>query len=674
MKQELGQSLNKRCVRCGEIFDRSVSACPVDGIPLSEIFRPGATLFGPYIYVSVIGAGGMGIIYKARHAILDRVVAVKMLRPSRLTSEEIQRFQKEGKAISRLNHSGIIEVHDLGITAEGLPFMVMDFVDGISLKELIEERGALSLTESVEIGLQICGAMEHAHANGIVHRDLKPSNIMLKRRENNYEVKIVDFGIAKINQSEPSTESTLTKTGAVFGSPAYMSPEQARGLKVEGTSDIYSVGCILFECLTGAAPYQGETVFDVLVQHIHGSLPTLTEASLGTNFPAGFADMIAKALEKDPSQRFPDFTAFRSALLSLAAGRFVAPLERGRINQGGRLKRAISLMAISLIFVGTAAVWTFKFFTPALLKDTVEHSAKTRTSLIERSTSSDGMEELTSLACVQGLIRDALQHGDRILEIGDVNLTPDCLEELAKHKMLLGISFRHDRIDDRIFNYIQAIPLRRLDFCDTHITDGGLARVAKMKTLEALVLSGLNRPSQAGFQKRISYQGLAQLANLPHLRRLELVGNYLTDEDLKALPLLHHLTDLDLAAPQAFSLKSLVYIGGLQNLSRLRLDGIQIHLRDLMAMKNFGGIRSLDLKQNYKISLDDAEQFVRSAKRLEFLSLEDTEVDGSFVRKLWRLSDLGQLNLRKCSNVSKDDILFLRRALPGCVIESGYEL
>jgi eukaryotic-like serine/threonine-protein kinase len=672
MNQELGQSLNKRCVRCGEIFDRSFLECPVDGIPLSQILSPGELLFGPYAYISLIGAGGMGIIYKARHTILDRIVAVKMLRPSRLTSEEIQRFQKEGKAISKLHHHGIIAVHDLGITGEGIPYMVMDFVDGISLKELIEKRGALSLTETVEIGLQICDAMQHAHANGIIHRDLKPSNIMLKQNDSSYEVKVVDFGIAKIDQNECAGESTLTKTGQVFGSPAYMSPEQARGLKVEGSSDIYSVGCILFECLTGAAPFQGETVFDVLVQHIHGQPPSLTEASLGAKFPVGFAGMITKALQKDPNDRFSDFADFRDTLLGLAAGHFVAPLEQISGASKNRLRRAISLFAITLILVGTAAVWTFRFFS-ALPADTIDVSRKSRpapTSILP-----DDIAVITSLAAVQGLINDAMLSSDRMLEVGDINFTTDCLEEIAKHKMLLGISFRHARtIDDRVFKYIQDIPLRHLDLCDTQVTDAGLASAGKMKTLESLNLSQLNRPLAQGLKRRISYQGLEQLAKLPHLRKLELESDYLTDRDLKALTLFPHLTELDLSSPQCCSLKFLDYVGGLQDLTTLQIEGLQITLPQLVTMKNFRHLRSLNLRKNHVIRSDDADAFFRLGDHLEFLSVEKTNVDGGFVRKLFQFNELGQLNLRKCSQVKRQDVLFLRKVLPGCVIESDYEL
>jgi len=672
MNQELGQSLNKRCVRCGEIFDQSLSQCPVDGIPLSEALQAGAPLFGPYTYISVIGAGGMGIIYKARHTILDRVVAVKMLRPNRLSSEEILRFQKEGKAISKLHHPGIIAVHDLGITGEGMPYMVMDFVDGISLKELIDQRGALSLTESVEIGLQICAAMAHAHSNGIVHRDLKPSNIMLKQKDGSYEAKVVDFGIAKIDQIEPSHDSNLTKTGQVFGSPAYMSPEQARGLKVEGSSDIYSVGCILFECLTGTAPYQGETVFDVLVQHIHGQPPSLTEASLGTNFPAGFSDMISKALQKDPADRFPDFTSFQDTLILLACGQFVAPLKGKGVASGNLSRRAISLAAITILFIGTAAVWTFKFFT-SFPQEALEASPQSH--FFQSTILPDDLEAVTSLGVVKGLVNDAMLSSDRMLEVGDINFTTECLEEIAKHKMLLGISFRHAHtIDDRIFAYIHDIPLKRLDLCDTRITDAGLKNLAKMKTLETLNLSEVNKRVGGRLKRRISYEGLAQLANLPHLRKLDLESDYLTDKDLTALSLLHHLTELDLSAPQCFSLAFLECVGAMPDLTRLRIEGLQLSFPQLASMENFAHIRSLYLKRNHALQSHDAGRFFERANHLEYLSLQETEIEGSFVRKLNQFYELGQLNLKGCRNLKRQDVLFLRRALPGCIIESDYEL
>src|SRR5277367_3797949 len=144
------KSLRKRCRVCGDIFDESVAQCSNDGAELA-VLAVGLELFGPYEFLSVLGEGGMGIIYKARHKVIDKTVAIKMLRPGRLSSDDIRRFQKEGKAVSRLHHPGIVEVHDLGLTPENLPFMVMDFIDGISLKYLIESRGALSLTTAMDI-------------------------------------------------------------------------------------------------------------------------------------------------------------------------------------------------------------------------------------------------------------------------------------------------------------------------------------------------------------------------------------------------------------------------------------------------------------------------------------------------------------------------------------------
>jgi len=221
--------------------------------------QPGQML-GPYQIIDQIGKGGMATVYKAYHAAMDRYVALKVV-ATQLVDEPnfLQRFRQEARLIAKLEHPHILPVHDFG-EADGIPYMVMRFLEAGTLKERLAA-GQLTLPEIDHIFTQLANALEYAHEKGVIHRDIKPSNAMLDKRG---DVFLTDFGVAKMLEGS----SALTATGAVTGTPAYMSPEQAQGHKVDQRSDIYSLGVMLFEMLTGRVPFEAETPMAVLFKQI----------------------------------------------------------------------------------------------------------------------------------------------------------------------------------------------------------------------------------------------------------------------------------------------------------------------------------------------------------------------------------------------------------------------
>lgn len=289
-----------------------------------------------YRILSLIGRGGMGSVYKVEQIFLRKELALKTLNTHSVTELTIRRFQHEARAIFGIDHPNLISVHDFGLLDEKVPFLVMDYVDGRSLSTILRTQGTLSVQEAVPIFLRICFGLGYAHEQGVVHRDIKPSNIMLVnglKPQDNGSVKIVDFGIAKFSQTEATDVQALTKTGEVFGSPLYMSPEQCVGTPVDLRADVYSLGCVFFEALTGTTPFVGANALSTMMQHLGETAPSMKEASMGKAFPPALEQIIAKMLAKNPAERYQklshvagDLAALERTLedpIKLANARFV---------------------------------------------------------------------------------------------------------------------------------------------------------------------------------------------------------------------------------------------------------------------------------------------------------------------------------------------------------------
>lgn len=257
--------------------------------------------------IEKISQGGMGAVYKAKHNVTGAILAVKILLPQHSERENyISRFIREARAACTLSNPHIVSVHDCGTTTDGLPYIVMDYVQGGTLEDVLNKQGHLKSEDALDIFIQTADALAHAHKRGIVHRDIKPSNIMLAKGDNGgYFVKMVDFGIAKITNLENAPPSgDLTITGEVLGTPTYMSPEQCVGGKLDGRSDIYSLGCVMYHTLVGKPPFTGATTLHVLVKHSRERAPSISFEDKSKKVPKGLETVISKCLEKAPQDRY----------------------------------------------------------------------------------------------------------------------------------------------------------------------------------------------------------------------------------------------------------------------------------------------------------------------------------------------------------------------------------
>lgn len=252
-----------------------------------------------------IGAGGMGRVYKALQAPLERLVALKVLNPSYSEGRDPgfrKRFFLEASLTSKLHHPNTITVHDYGCTEDGIYYLVMEYVEGLTLAQLLQREGALPWPRAIRISQQICRSLREAHRMGVVHRDLKPANVMVLNEETDHDlVKVLDFGLVKPFLADaPQPEAELTQAGVVIGSPLYMAPEMAKH-RSDPRSDIYSLGVLTYQILTGRPPFQGKESIEVIVKHLKEPPPPLR--SLNPEVPEEVAAVVMKCLEKDPARR-----------------------------------------------------------------------------------------------------------------------------------------------------------------------------------------------------------------------------------------------------------------------------------------------------------------------------------------------------------------------------------
>jgi len=350
----------------------------------------GRRLGGKYEIIREIGSGGMGKVYLAHETPANRYVAVKILHPSYfMDARTVTRFLQEAKVCLSLRHPNTTAVFDFGTTQEGLHYMVMELLKGRALFDILDQYRTIELQWAVKISAQICDSLSEAHALGIVHRDLKPENVFIEPRPGHPAfVKVLDFGIAK-DMTDPGTSSGLTSPGEVFGTPTYMSPEQASGKELDGRSDIYSLGVMIYEMLCGVPPFQGAPL-TVLMAHAHEEAPPLPEP-VRSKVPPQLLALLESMLSKDPNQRPSTTKEVRSGLVKSVAVR----------KETGRGMKAATPPE-----------------SPPDLRATPSSPGMTKCSIELRNVASSNPCRLVRSGSTSGVLHlsgDLVQHGDRMV-------------------------------------------------------------------------------------------------------------------------------------------------------------------------------------------------------------------------------------------------------------------
>lgn len=483
----------------------------------------GMTLVERFHIKGKLGQGGMGSIYTAHDSILARNVAIKTIARTNLNDQELMRFQREAKAASTLSHPNVIQLLDFGVLESGQPFMVMELIEGITLSQLISERGPQSPRLVLQIIEQVANGMIGFHKAGIVHRDLKTGNIMLLNSgmlTNQPLVKILDFGIAKA-LGQDAQMSTLTKAGQIFGSPNSMSPEQARGDTLDHRSDIYSLGCIAFELLTGRPLFVGDTVIDVVTQHINDPPPRLWEVC-DLTFPMELERLVAHMVLKDPDERFQSMSEVIKNLRDVYA---VLPEETERSAITGNDSAALPAKELTL---NSGVLWASGVLAFIVLicsvsyigiKFTIANAPPPPKQSPFKTHMESGQASLDMVDILDDDAPFALSHTGKA--------TRDLELSVAKKKKLKDLTLVESEIvpsDIQLIAKLEPVNLKLID-C-TGLTDDVMKGLSTVPSIKCLILYKA---------KGITPGSLTRLQNLPYLNTLSLFGCDISTDHLKVL-------------------------------------------------------------------------------------------------------------------------------------------
>lgn len=582
--------------------DEGAPELPVDGkdFPL-ERYKP----------LKVLGTGMSGSVYLCRDRLLGKRVAVKTLK--QLSQSEMVAFQLEARANSKLQHPNIVTVLDFGATAGGSPFMVMDYVKGESLDSIRESRGTLDWQTTVRIMVELCDALTAAHENKILHRDLKPTNIMIGEIENESPgVCLLDFSVAQVDGKERQTKSPR----ALVGTPAYMSGDQAKGIAYSERSEIYSIGCIMFECLTGHLPFRGETALQTIQMHAEATPPAMAQVNPRAEIPASLQSIVDRCLKKKPDDRFASTFKLKIALQAVLREHGLKEVKPAVLveTMSTRLNLDQKYSWVKLMFIIvpalTVVIAVIAFFA---WKPTPAHQDM------------QAKKVAAPVYVVPKKFEEAftrLPNGEikALTQLNDADLTV-----LLKEKDLtfLNLGTQPDITDDGA-KIIAKLPMSSIFIERSAITDKGLKRLCKAKNLGAL---GLNH-------------------------------SQITDEGVKYLPL--KLTTLGLDGAQ-IGVPGCKTISRLKELNSLTLSDTPINTECLKYIAKLPALQHLFA--NACSVNDEGLKAIKDMRTLRTLSVTNTDVTSAGILTLGGLP-LTRLDVGICDNVDDRAVDFIARTWP----------
>ena len=612
----------------------------------------------------------MGVVWLAYNSHLNKDVAVKMLN-GRIGPEAMIRFQQEARATAKLNHKNVLTVLDFGLTADRQLYLVMELIIGESLEELIHSEEPPSIEEVLEIACQICDGLEHAHSNNILHRDIKPSNVMLVEDENGERVaKLVDFGLARLTSEG---EQSLTTTGTTMGSPPYLSPEQAQGGDVDVRSDIYSLGCLLFEGIAGEPPFVSDNPLSVILMHTNDPVPSLIERS-EKPISRELNDLVTKCIAKEPDQRFQSASELKAAINDvLESLRLSEELTfegiTGRVIKNEDLPQYLRSLYMFTAFCVVVLAFCGSFVVKGMINEPPKAEETPSTSW--EPMSDTGAELAEAMGSRDEFMKMARGKKDIVWWEAEEYLTDRNIESFKKYydqSPVPRVRFVGRPIEGWGLKSLTEFPLLEVQFDECKkLQNQGLKYIGEMKTLQKVSISDC---------PLIDDKGIKYLCKLPELADLQIENCGISTsvlEELASVPTLLYLKISFLHNKKSDPFVKLGYCKDFPlNLAGLCIRNATIEKGFVDTLKKAGSrFRVLDVA-NCSIARSAVRDLV-SVPALE-LHLGGTDIQNSDLRLLEGNRDVKRLSLVGSKQLSEAAIKRLSDARPDMKIRSDYSL
>jgi len=602
---------------------------------------PDTILFDKFRVVKLLGCGGMGSVFQVEHLHLRTQYALKCLNKLQHDDATWRRFEIEARAANILDHPNLIKVHDSGLLPDGQPYFVMDFVNGVTLADEISRTGRLPVPSVLKLFIQVGFALAYAHERGVIHRDIKPTNIMLVKNVDgtlSNSVKVVDFGIAKLTGQDEFNQQTLTRTGEIFGSPLYMSPEQCMGIAVDHRSDLYSLGCVMYETLTGAPPLVGENALSTMMKHQTSKPLPLKEASMGIEFSEQLESLVQKLLQKDPENRYSNASLLTADLVALEqnlhSGITVSlNLEKPSQAENRLTRFFVNRRVSTIILVALFLAFVSGFGTGWLMAKRTDHNQ---------------IEKVMDLQDNYDLL-PGLNINGKVVELTSKEGRKDAVS-LPDSISLLPPDLQKEELEAKRAEAarLAKVKIGHINFGATYFSDD--AKQQRTFHFPSSSSLGLIEPNMMGVSNPTEMQGLKSLA----------VPVSITAND--ALILNSHLfSKFRQDEPAALSfmqsvspVKSLLFEASKFNkIHRLDLEKSAVTSADLSAVERFKGLTHLSFSRT-SISATDL-MHLKGINKLYFLGLCGLPNISPLLKKLAKESSVQRLEVGDC-NLTVDDL------------------
>lgn len=620
-----------------------------------------------YEILTLLGQGGTSLVYKAKDKSLDRLVAIKTLTVKSLSEQQYVKFQQEARALSNLKHASIMDILDFGMTKSGKPYMVLEYIEGVSLAKHIESLGPLPLEIALPVFIDLCEGLAHAHSKNILHRDIKPSNIILVNEGNSYHPKIIDFGLAMLDAGD-----TPVSAGENFaGSPPYMSPEQIANQELDKRSDLYSLGCTIYEALIGVVPYQGASAFETMNMHVSAPIPALPPLVENEVLQANLQGIMSRLLAKERDLRIQSVQALQKELEELQAR--IKETEKARKHDEAQqaIKDATAAQPVIKIeeepksyfkYLGISSVILSVVLLIIVYVYETQHAHFQEHDTSNKDDSKGTVQALSRVQklqsdidnyvsqnpgrnTTQNLSRNIAQNADLISVRNTTNnraKAPD-LKKLPKNEFDLDLSVT-DLSKSNLADLSAYTKLRNLNLSNCNLHPTQLKQLATLKNLEKLNLRINSGLAKANFN---------DLKPLKHLISLSVEACDMPSKGIYEISQLKQLQELNLEHNLPFTIEVVDHLAAMPNLKKLFVSN---SIREKNVIRELGRLKNLESLYIDRINLKDEDfaYLLEQLPNLKKFSVNFTDITLKSVKLAVRAPKLKVLLCAGCKELSSD--------------------